>query len=282
MAPSTVMPKNWKDFLRVNENKTELFAFLSHKAVHLSVAEGKEIYATDGSGVLCSPAGTPCPMFTRGGRHSSTSACGRCCILHVADAVQKGCKKVTIRTVDTDVVVLALGSFSKIAPDQLWVAFGVRMVSTRNPTQCLTLPVYTFTGCDTASAFAGRGKKTACVTWKSFPEETVAFNELLCMTSEVSEGSMLLLERFVVQMYDRTSESTEVNDARKHLFTQKFGSVANIPPTQAALKQHIKRTCYPGQLLEPGIGHGSRDARAIWGWTKETTGWQPLFLDHYP
>ena len=120
-APSTVMPKNWKDFLRVNENKTELFAFLSRQTVHLSVAEGKEIYATDGSGVLCSPAGS---YLARLAPCSQEEADTRL-LLHVADAVQKGCKKVTIHTVDTDVVVLAVALFSKIAPDELWVAFGV-------------------------------------------------------------------------------------------------------------------------------------------------------------
>ncbi len=41
VGPSTKMPKNWSDFLRVDENKTELFAFLSHVVVHLSVGEGK-------------------------------------------------------------------------------------------------------------------------------------------------------------------------------------------------------------------------------------------------
>ncbi len=41
VGPSTKMPKNWSDFLRVDENKTELFAFLSHVFVHLSVGEGK-------------------------------------------------------------------------------------------------------------------------------------------------------------------------------------------------------------------------------------------------
>ena len=48
----------------------------------------------------------------------------------------------------------------------------------------------------------------------------------------------------MVLMYDRTSEATEVNDARRQLFTQKYRTLENIPPTQAALKQHIKRTCY--------------------------------------
>ena len=85
-------------------------------------------------------------MFTRGGRHSSTSACG-------TDAVQKGCEKVTICTVDTDMVKLAVTSFSKIAPDKLWVAFGVgsrfryipihKTFSTINPTQCLISQSFT-------------------------------------------------------------------------------------------------------------------------------------------
>ena len=47
MAPSAVMPKNWSDFLRVNENKTKLFGFRSRVAVRLSVGECKKIYATD-------------------------------------------------------------------------------------------------------------------------------------------------------------------------------------------------------------------------------------------
>ena len=53
------------------------------------------------------------------------------------------------------------------------------------------LPVFhTFTGCDTVSAFAGREKMTAWITWKSFPEVTVAFSELLCMPSR--GGSRIL------------------------------------------------------------------------------------------
>ncbi|XP_034062878.1 uncharacterized protein LOC117540355 [Gymnodraco acuticeps] len=216
---------DWKDFLRCNENKTDLFAFLSRRVVHLPLAEGKELYATDGSGVLCSPAESYLACLAPCSQEEADIRL----LLHVADAVQKGCKKVTIRTVYTDVVVLAVASFSKIAPDELWVAFGVgssfhyiavhEIVATMNPTKCLTLPVlHAFT-------LAGRGKKTAWETWKSFPEVTGAFNELLCMPSEVSEGSMLLLERFVVLMYDQTSESMEVNDARKQLFTQKSRSL---------------------------------------------------------
>jgi hypothetical protein len=77
------------------------------------------------------------------------------------------------------------------------------------------------TVCDTVSVFAGSEKKTAWDTRKSFPGGNDALIELLCMRSEVGEGSMLLLEGFVMLMYGRTRESTEVNDAWKKLFTQK-------------------------------------------------------------
>ena len=59
MAATTVEPKNWEDFLGIDENKTELFAFLSPEAICLPLAllaVGKEMCAPDENGVLCSPA----------------------------------------------------------------------------------------------------------------------------------------------------------------------------------------------------------------------------------
>ena len=45
-------------------------------------------------------------------------------LLHAADAVQKGYRKLCLRTLDTDVVVLAIAMFHQINPDELWLAFG--------------------------------------------------------------------------------------------------------------------------------------------------------------
>ena len=64
------------------------------------------------------------------------------------------------------------------------------------------------------------------------------------MTEGISEISMEIIERVVVLMYCRTSELSKVNDARKQLFTQSSHMLENIPPTQAALEQHIKRGRY--------------------------------------
>ena len=40
VASSTMIPKNWKDFLRVDENKSELFHFLSQQVVLLPTGGG--------------------------------------------------------------------------------------------------------------------------------------------------------------------------------------------------------------------------------------------------
>ena len=45
-------------------------------------------------------------------------------MLHVEDAMKQVYTKVSIRTVDTEVVVLAVAAAERLSIDQLWVAFG--------------------------------------------------------------------------------------------------------------------------------------------------------------
>jgi hypothetical protein len=40
VVPTTTVPKNWKDFLRVDENKTELFSFLSRQVICMPTNRG--------------------------------------------------------------------------------------------------------------------------------------------------------------------------------------------------------------------------------------------------
>ena len=49
-----------------------------------------------------------------------------------------------------------------------------------------------------------------------------------------------ILERFVVLLYARTSEDISVNMVRQKLFAKGTMSLENIPPTQGALKEHVK------------------------------------------
>ena len=60
VASATFLPSKWKDFLHLEENKTELFRFLSHQAIRIPVVDGKSIYVTNGTSVLCSLADADC------------------------------------------------------------------------------------------------------------------------------------------------------------------------------------------------------------------------------
>ena len=177
-------------------------------------------------------------------------------ILHLEDAVREKHNKIVIRTVDTDVVVLAITAVRHLDISELWIVFGTgksfrylaihEMARALEPDRCVALPMFhAFTGCDTVSSFGGRGKKTAWDTWKAYEDVTPAFCALAAYpSSEDIEKWLQPLERFVVLLYDCTSSQEYVNEARKELFTQKGRAIDTLPPTQAALVQHTKRVAY--------------------------------------
>ena len=107
-------------------------------------------------------------------------------ILHCYHAAYCGAQTLAIKTVDTDVVVLAISYFNEINVAQLWIQFGggktLRWLpvhefsSALGPDKSHALPVFhSFTGCGTVSAFFGKDKKTAWDAWSSFPEITKSF-----------------------------------------------------------------------------------------------------------
>ena len=65
-------------------------------------------------------------------------------------------------------------------------------------------------------------------------------------TRDLTDEDMKCLERFVILMYDRSSQLTDVNECRKILFARKGRSIDNLPPTRGALLQHAKRALLQG------------------------------------
>ena len=209
-------------------------------------------------------------------------------IVHVVHAVQEGHKKIAIRTVDTDVVVICTAAFHSLACTELWILFGTgtnyRTFAIHETAKLLgiqksrSLPVFdALTGFDTVSCFSGIGKKTAWSTWMLDDEVMEAFLDCSRGPFDVSDECLKKIERFVVLLYDRTSSKSYVNEARKQLFTQKGRTLDAIPPTQAALKQHIKRAVFQG-------GHCWGQALSLqmtlpcpseWGWEQSLNGWTP-------
>lgn len=287
VACDVPIPRNWQAFLRTDMNKTELFSFLSTAASKMHLEPGKQLIATLDQKVITVPV---LHDVTRLSPCSHEEADTRL-ILHAAHAAQGGVKRLLIRSVDTDVVVLAVAFRQHIACDELWIAFGTgkhfryiavhEIADTLGPLKSAALPVFhAITGCDTTSSFAGKGKKTAWDTWTNNPDITAAFLEISSCPSSISDFCFSVIERFVVKLYDRTTNSQNVNLTRKQLFAQKGRTLESIPPTRDALLQHVKRAAYQSGyvwsqclVVKPTLPNPSE-----WGWSLINDVWQPLWI----
>ena len=177
--------------MRDDNNKKDLFDFLSGKLSSFEYPVGKEVYVTSGTEVLSK--GTDQQMDTCDHEEADTRL-----LVHIVDAIQKGHSNCLIRTIDTDVIVILVVKFFyllSLNPNiNIWVAFGkgknfsnwhINSVCTcwvkKNLQHCQSSTasqLYYFTGCDTTSGFYGKGKKIAWEAWKSFPDITRAFTNI--------------------------------------------------------------------------------------------------------
>lgn len=280
------LPRSWQEFLRVDENKRELFLFLAECIS--SISTDKQIVTTYGQEVR-----STIPHDTSNISPCSHEEADTRMILHLADAVQEGYRNILVRTVDTDVLVLVIAVFHMLQGEEtlkLWVSFGTgrhhryiaahEIASSLGPLRSKALPFFhAFTGCDTTSCFAGRGKKTAMDTWKLYDEVTDAFTSLSSSPSQVTDASLRLLERLVILMYDRTSDRVNINEARKQLFTQRGRSLEMIPPTRGALIQHTKRAAYQAGHVwgQATISNPQLPNPQEWGWTLTNNVWEPYW-----
>jgi len=238
VAGKNKLPLKWADFLRDPNNKQELFAFLSEKLSTIECHKDKEIIVTNGTMTILQGTDRSMPPCD----HEADTRL----VIHLLDALLNGCTVCLVRTVDTDVVVILLGKFQyllTVCEDvKIWVAFGTGknftyhninvMYEKLGRDKALALPVFhSFTGCDTKSAFLGRGKKSAWEAWNAYPEVTPActYTALHPYTQLVTDDEhFTLLERFSIILYDKTSDAENVNEARKELFYKKSRTMENF------------------------------------------------------
>ena len=279
---SANLPQNWSQFLRDDANKTELFLFLVKHIKYLVTR--KQIITTNGSDVVCIPPQDISNLAPSNHEEADTRM-----VLHLADAAKNGYNKILLRTIDTDVVVLSVAAFAKLEIQELWIAFGTgknfryipihEIAASLDPAKSQALPIFhAYTGCDTVSSFATKGKKSAWDTWKVYDEITATFLALSAGPSNITDEEVARLERFTILLYDRTSHLTSIDEARKHLFTKKGRTMDALPPSRAALIQHIKRAVYQGghcwgKMLQVSIHLPSP---GDWGWT-DSANWKPLW-----
>ena len=111
------------------------------------------------------------------------------------------------------------------------------------------------------------------------PEVTKVFecrgNSPTCLSADDS----LSIERYIVTTYSRTCPADTVNEARKILFSQGDRMIENVPPTEDALKQHIKRAVYQaGYVWKQSLQKFQHlPSPSEWGWTFKDEHWTPVW-----
>ena len=162
---------------------------------------------------------------------------------------------IVILSEDTDVLVLSLGMYNDIS-QQLYIRCGtsnrMRYIgiaklgqSLGEETHSALIGLHSFTGCDSISAFGGKGKVSALkLVAKGGRFQKAMAN--LGINWDLSEELFLLIQEFTCRMYAARSSITEVNEMRYQLFRAKQGNIESgqLPPCEDTLFLHAKRANY--------------------------------------
>ena len=146
VRPDTRIPGDWTAFLRVGEKKPELFLYLADQLTTIGTDHGEAVSTKNETAVFNNDRTVAADL----------SLC----------TARRGYTKVMVRTVDTDVVVIAVAKFQYISLTELCIEFGVgqhlkyllmhgisRDIG-EEKSQALLSAFHTFTGCDQTSSFA--------------------------------------------------------------------------------------------------------------------------------
>lgn len=254
IRPEHKVPQ-WKKFLANPENKKQLIQFVVNQwrgeCCRKRLGE-KRLYAT---------AGEQCYEITAEGSVICTEL--RCTqeeadtrlILHAYHAGRNGSKVVVIVSDDTDVFILLL-AFKCFISATLLLKCGqqartrfidISQVVERHGTEvCRSLPgFHAFTGCDSVSAFSGKGKVTPLKLVKRHAEFIDLF-QALGTEWKLSDELFARLQKFTCHMYSRNPVTSDINDIRYGLFCAKRGDVdsSQLPPCANTLRKHCQRANY--------------------------------------
>ena len=144
-------------------------------------------------------------------------------------------------------------SFKHLIPSSIFLKCGtqtrVRYISITSIVQALgqnlcssLLGMHAYTGCDTVSAFAGRGKIGALRIVK----EQRSMFDLLGVEWELSDDLFQMLQNFTCRMYSSRPGTNSINELRYRLFCSKRGNIESdqLPPCADCLYKHACRANY--------------------------------------
>ena len=291
-AGSTKRPKDWKTFLTNDENKEQLIQVLfstwsseqfSGKLVGHEVTlicEGRAYHLlSDGDSTTCEEIVSL--LSTQEETDSRV-------ILYCFYAKERGFKFVRVRSPDSDIFFILLYYAERLSGLELLFETGrgnkrrcisiTQVGSLLTPALCdALLGLHAYTGCDSTSAFKGKGKVKAI----KLVEKKQGFKHVFARvgeTWEVDEDLLDSVEEFTCALYGK-QKVKNVNELRYLLLQTKYGKddgtldkstsfdLSGLPPCRDVLREHLKRVNFQvaiwkrahiakPDIPDPASGHG--------------------------
>ncbi len=157
------IPQNSNDFLRLSEDKEELFSFLNDAVMKTVPADKVKCYTLLVDRMSFALVTKMLTIWQLALMKKQILALFCMLMMQPANCLTK----LSFHTIDTDVVVLAVANVSKLVVSELWVLFGKdqqlwylaahEIAYILGPRTTTALPFCNeFTGCDTVSNFKGK------------------------------------------------------------------------------------------------------------------------------
>lgn len=252
---SAQIVRQWRSFLAKVNNKTALISFIVREwqaERSRQKLNDKELYVTTESSCfkITSHASEEVPAL----QCKQEEADGRL-LLHASHASKEGYTSVMICSEDTDVFIMSVAFASEI-PSSLFIKCGSknrtkvidvnRVANVCGSDVCkAVIGMHAYTGCDSVSAFAGRGKAQALKLVISDKQTRETFTEV-GEEWELSPDLLKRLEAVTCKLYASKTTTTTVNELRYQLFCAKRGEIEShqLPPCRDCLAKHSQRANY--------------------------------------
>jgi len=255
------MIKQWRKFLSEDANKTSLIKFLADEwrgeKYQEKLAQLRTVVYFTYEERCFRLTGVRC-LEVPELQCWQEEADGRM-LLHAHHAVKEGYEAVVLSSEDTDVFVLSLAC-SSIIPAPLFqkkrTPTRTHLIDVKQTAESLgsdvceaSVGMHAYTGCDSVSAFGGKGKGSTLKTIKTGGTVRRAFCEL-GQSWEVTDELFQKLESFTCRLYAPRETVSDVSELRYRVFCAKNGDVEShqLPPCKDGLRKHAMRANYQTAL----------------------------------
>ena len=147
-----------------------------------------------------------------------------------------------------------MGAWSRTQSRKKYIYIGKVASSLGDDVYSSLIGLHAYTGCDTVSAFAGKGKLSALKVITKEPKYQMRFSEL-GESWNISAQLAAKEEKFTCKLYLTAGSSFEVNECRHQLFCSKRGDVnsSQLPPCKDCMLQHLKRVNFQAGIWKHSL-----------------------------